>query len=232
MEWDDEAIAAYSDGELHTLVQYRFEDALDGDATLRARVERERMLKARVNGHFDSVLEEPVPAPLLAMLDRAGEAQIVPIGQARQGRRLARSVWVPTALAASLLLGLFGGKFLAAPDGVSGMPIAGGELAGVLDTQLASAPAEEAGTQVGVTFRDGDGRVCRTFDGSEMAGLACRENRGWQLEMITRGSGSQGEGYQQASSGSMLVLQFAQERMAGEPFDEIEERTSRDGGWR
>jgi hypothetical protein len=232
MEWDDEAIAAYSDGELHTLVQYRFEDALARDVTLRARLERERKLKGRVSGHFDEVLEEPVPAPLLAMLGNPGGAEIVRIGQARHGRRLTRSVWVPAALAASLVLGLFGGKFLAAPGGVSEMPVAGGELARVLDTQLASAPAQEATTRVGVTFRDGDGRVCRTFDGSEVAGLACREERGWQLEMITRGSGLQGEGYQQASSGSMLVLQSAQERMAGEPFDEIQERTSRGSGWR
>jgi len=232
MEWDDEAIAAYSDGELHMLVQYRFEDALERDATLRARLERERMLKARVSGHFDAVLEEPVPARLMAMLDREGGAEIVPIGQARQGRRLARSLWVPAALAGSLVLGLVGGHFLAGAGGVSAMPVAGGELARALDTQLASAPAPEAATRIGVTFRDGEGRICRTFDGSQVAGLACRGDRRWQLEMITRGSGPQGEGYRQAASDTLLVLQSAQERMAGEPFDEMQERSAREAGWR
>ena len=45
--------------------------------------------------------------------------------------------------------------------------------------------------------------------------------------MMAPGSGRQGPGYQQATSGPMLVLQAAQERMAGEPIGEDEERRFR-----
>lgn len=232
MEWDDEAIAAYADGELHTLVRHRFEEALERDETLRARLAADRMLRARVSGHFDAVLEEPVPASLLALFDTPRGADVVPLKQPGRQRRLAPRLWVPAALAASLVLGLFGGQFLTGQGTVSQLPRAGGELARALDTQLASAPAEVATTRIGVTFRDSEGRLCRTFDGTEVAGLACRKEQGWQIEMMTRGSGAGGQGYQQASSDSLLVLEAAQERIAGEPFDEAQERSSRDRGWR
>ena len=111
------------------------------------------------------------------------------------------------------------------------MPVAGGALAEALDTQLASASATSGHTRVGTTFHGADGRVCRTFDGADVAGFACRDGSSWQIEMMAPGSGRQGSGYQQATSGAMLVLQAAQERMVGEPVGEEEERRLRDTGW-
>lgn len=232
MEWDDELIAAYADGELHTLIEDRFEEALALDEVLRGRVEREKMLRSRLGGHFDSVLGEPVPEPLRAMLETKPTAPVVSIEDARQRRRLPRQAWVPAAIAASLAVGLFGGQLIDGQGGVSSMPVAGGGLAKALDTQLASAPATSGDTRIGTTFRDGEGRVCRTFDGADVAGFACRDGGAWRIEMMAPGSGGQGPGYQQATSGPMLVLQAAQERMAGDPIGEDEERRLRDTGWR
>lgn len=230
MEWDDELIAAYADGELHTLIQDRLEDALARDDALRARVEREKMLRVRLGGHFDSVLDEPVPDRLRAILDESPIAEVVPIEAARR-RRLLQRAWVPTAIAASLAVGLFGGQFLASESGVSTLPLASGELAQALDTQLASAPATNGNIRVGTTFRDQEGHLCRTFDGSEVAGFACRGGGSWRIEMLAPGSGAGGAGFQQASSGAMLVLQAAQDQMAGEPLGDHEERRLRDSGW-
>ena len=232
MDWDDEMIAAYADGELHTLVQWRFEDAMSRDDDLRARVEREKMLRARLGGHFDPVLDEPVPERLRTMLEAPVNAEVVPIEQARRRRRLPQRAWIPAAMAASLAVGLFGGQFLSGGGGISTLPAADGALSQALDTQLASAPAGADSTRIGTTFRDGEGRVCRTFDGAEVAGFACRSGDAWRIEMLAPGSGSQSSGYQQATSGAMLVLQAAQERMAGDPLGEDEERRLRDSGWR
>jgi len=232
MEWDDELIAAYADGELHTLVQDRFEEALGRNEALRARVEREKMLRARLGGHFDPVLDEPVPETLRAILEAKPATPVTSIADARERRRLPRQAWIPAAMAASLAVGLFGGQLIVGRDGVSSMPLAEGGLAEALDTQLASAPAASGDTRIGTTFRDGEGRVCRTFDGAEVAGFACRDDRAWRIEMLAPGSGRPGSGYQQATSGAMLVLQAAQERMAGEPVHENEERRLRDSGWR
>ncbi|WP_166040671.1 anti-sigma factor [Sphingosinicella sp. YJ22] len=229
MEWDDELVAAYADGELHSLIQDRFEEALQRDDALRARVEREKMLRARLGGHFDPVLDEPVPDALRGMLAPRPAADVVSLDAHR--RRPDRA-WVPTAIAASLVVGLFGGQYLASGGGISTLPAAGGDLAQALDTQLASAPATAGATRIGTTFRDGEGRLCRTFDGADVAGFACRDGRAWRIEMLAPGSGAQASGYQQASSGAMLALQAAQERMAGEPLGEEEERRVRDAGWR
>lgn len=230
MEWDDELIAAYADGELHTLIQDRLEDALARNDALRARVEREKMLRARLGGHFDPVLDEPLPERLQAMLQPSPGAEVVPIEAARR-RRLPQRAWIPTAIAASLAVGLFGGQFLGRESGVSTLPLASGELAQALDTQLASAPATGGNIRVGTTFRDEEGRLCRTFDGSEVAGFACRGGGAWRIEMLAPGSGGGDAGYQQASSGTMLVLQAAQDRMVGEPLGDQEERRLRDSGW-
>jgi len=232
MDWDDELIAAYADGELHTLIQDRFEEALERDDDLRARVDREKMLRVRLGGHFGPVLDEPVPARLNEMLEMKPGADVVPIERARSRKGFPRATWIPAGMAASLAIGLFGGRFLVSESGVSTLPSAGGELAQALDTQLASAPATAGDTRIGTTFRDGAGRVCRTFDGSQMAGFACRDNGAWRIEMLAPGSGAQASGYQQAGSGAMLVLQAAQDRMAGEPLDESEERSLRDSEWR
>ena len=232
MDWDDELIAAYADGEMHSLVQDRFDEALARDDDLRERVEREKMLRARLGSHFDPVLDEPVPEALREMLEAPPRAEVVSIETARQRRGLPSRAWISAAMAASLAVGLFGGQYLSGAGGISTLPTADGALAEALDTQLASAPEAASATRIGTTFRDGDGRLCRTFDGAEVAGFACRDGGAWQIEMLAPGSGRQDAGYQQATSGSTLVLQAAQERMAGEPVGEEEERRLRDSGWR
>jgi len=232
MEWDDELIAAYADGEMHSLIEERFEGALARDEGLHARLEQEKRLRARLRGRFDPVLDEPVPDGLRAMLEAPPSAEVVPIETARRRRGLATRAWIPAAMAASLAVGLFGGQFLPGGGGISTLPTADGALAEALDTELASAPTTAGATRIGTTFRDGEGRLCRTFDGADVAGFACRAGSVWQIEMLAPGSGRQDGGYQQATSGAMMVLQAAQERMAGEPLGEEEERRLRDSGWR
>ncbi len=232
MSVDDEMLMAYLDGELDEIRRARIEQALGGDPALRRRLETQRRLRERLSAHYAPALDEPVPDRFRRML----ELDVADLDSARAGARLRWPVWQSfAALAATLVLGVFVGQSL--PDtgpvrSEGGAIYARGELAAALDTQLASAPPADARTRVGVTFARADGRFCRTFEAAALAGLACRADDKWQLVM-TAASPPQADGeYRQAASGSALVLQAAQEMMAGEPLDAAAERRAQASGWR
>lgn len=233
MAIDDDMLMAFVDGELDEVNRARVERAVAEDPALKARLEQQRRLRERLAAHYGPVAEGDVPERFRALL----ETNVVALPTARVGP--ARPLWQTlTALAATLLLGLAIGRTLLAPGASGpfavegGTMVARGELATALDTQLASAQAQDAPTRIGVSFTNNDGRACRTFDSSAAAGVACRGDNGWQVMMTAAGSGRQQSDYRQAGSANLLVQQAAQEMMAGEPFDDAAERRARDSGWR
>ena len=229
MAIDDDMLMAFADGELDEISRARVERAVAEDADLRSRLERHQRLRATLAGHY--AMEAEVPERFRALLD----ANVVDFA-ATHARR-AHPLWQTlAALAATLLLGLALGRTLLVPTNADGPQdgtlIARGSLATALDTQLASAQAPDAATRIGTSFAASDGRLCRTFDSAALAGLACRDERGWQLMMTATGTGAARTDYRQASSLSPLVAQAAQEMMTGEPLDAAAERRARDAGWR
>jgi plasmid stability protein len=234
----DETLIAFADGELTGIRRAELERALAEDPELRSRLERQQRLRARIAGHYAPVEDEPVPDRLTAMLaaseDHPADDNVVDFAAAKQRR--ARPLWQSlTALAATLVLGLLAGQMLPGGEGgpvavESGRMVARGDLADALDRRLAG--DQGGATRIGVSFAAADGRFCRTFDGAEMSGLACRGDAGWQLVATAPGTGAAGAEYRQASSGNALVLGAAQEMMAGEPLDVAGERRARDSGWR
>jgi anti-sigma factor RsiW len=233
MAIDDDLLMAFVDGELDDVSRARIERAVAEDPALKARLEQQQRLRATLAAHYGPVAEEEVPERFRAML----ETNVVAMPTAQP--RIVRPLWQNlTALAATLVLGLAIGRTLLAPAPATG-PIAveggtmmaRGELAQALDTQLASAQAQGAATRIGVTFANNDGRACRTFDSQAAAGIACRNDSGWQVMMTAAGSGRQQTDYRQAGSENLLVQQAAQEMMAGEPYDDAAERRARDSGW-
>jgi hypothetical protein len=229
---DDDLLMAFADGELDDLTRARVERAMAADPALRAQLEQQQKLRATLAAFYGPAAEEEVPERFRAMLD----TKVVDFAAAKARR--ARPLWQDlAALAATLLLGLALGRALlmpaAGPVGTeNGTMVARGPLADALDSQLASAQAPDAATRIGISFAAADGRLCRSFDGAAMAGIACRGDRGWELMMTTAGSGAPHPEYRQAGSANPLVAQAAQELMAGEPFDASAERQARDSGWR
>lgn len=226
MTFDDARLMAWLDGELDAAEGAEVEAAIAADPALAARVEEQRRLRDRLRAHYGPVADEPVPERLSALL----ETNVVAFSPRRPSSRPA---WqLPAAIAASLVLGLFGGRLLPGGDGPvaldAGRLEARGALASALDAQLASDQRAEAETRIGISFARADGRWCRTFEGVALSGLACRDAGGWQLVMTDEGRGAQG-GYRQAGSGR--ILGAAQEMMAGEPLDAAGERAARDSGW-
>lgn len=154
-------------------------------------------------------------------------------------RRRPRAGWPAYALAASLAALAVSLWLRPAPGPVvvdDGTLVARGTLARGLDTVLASAPAEPGGVAVGLSFRDADGRVCRSFvqrDAGGIAGLACRDGDRWTLPVVSAADGVGGGELRQASSVVPPEVQAAIDaRLQGDVFDAAQERAARDAGWR
>lgn len=236
MAHDPETIMAYVDGELAPADAQAFEAEMASDPALTKQVAAERALRARLGARFDAVLDEPVPDRLAALLQPKGE--VIDFAAAKEQRERRR--WLPGwanagAVAASLAVGVVGGQMLVrAPAMVAsrdGGLYAGPKLEKALDTQLASVQPTDAPIRIGLTFRDGGGAVCRTFDGEGLAGVACHSGKDWTVRRTIADEVQPGAtDYRQASSAAAMAA--AQEIMAGEPFDAAQEKAARDKGWR
>jgi hypothetical protein len=142
------------------------------------------------------------------------------------------------AIAASLAVGVLAGQ-LAWPKGSGivesreGVLVARADLAKALDVQLASAQQGQGEIRIGVSFRDGAGAYCRTFEAQSLSGIGCRTTDGWRLPVThSAGESATNGGYRQAGSGDPLILQAATTMMRGAPLDADLERKARDKGWR
>lgn len=230
MTVDPEMLHAYLDGELDVAAKREVEAAIENDASLRAEVEEQRRLRERLRAHFDPLVDAPIPDRFQVLL----EPKVIDLAAARRNRWW--SGWLmPTAMAASLVLGIAIGQLVPSRgpfDTVDGILVARGPLAEALDSQLASTQPSDAPTRIGVSFARNDGAFCRTFLSTNMSGLACREGNIWRVIATAPAPGAQSGDYRQASvAESPIVLQTAQEMMAGEPLDAAGEMRARNTRW-
>lgn len=218
----EERLIAYVDGELSAADRTAFEAELAADPSLAAQVEQQRRLRERIAAVYAPVVEEPVPERLTLAATAAND---------RGGFRPLH--WA--AMAASLVAGVLVG--FAAPHDRGGLAVrdgsvtARGDLARALDDRLAS----EAGPiRVGLSFRDGRGAYCRTFQSEpdRLAGLACRDNGRWVARTTTAWTAATSPEYRTAGADiPPAVLASVDEVIAGEPLDATAERAARDGNW-
>jgi anti-sigma factor RsiW len=242
MSFSDETLMAYADGELDAATRAQIEAALATDADLAQRIARQRQLRTRLQAAFDPVLEEPLPPRLLESAQRfpgAGRADnAVPL------RRTPASRWSWSqwgAMAASLLLGALVAGLLLAPTGGplitrDGQMLAGGTLARALTVQLAGRQPPDAPVQIGVSFRARSGLYCRSFvlrDRMALAGLACRAQGAWQVQMLAAVAAPPGTGAYRSAGSAMppALAQSIDALIAGEPLDAQAEAAARERGW-
>jgi anti-sigma factor RsiW len=207
MRFSDEMLMAYADGELDLVARAEIEAAMAVDPEIARSVERHRALRGRVQAAYQGVLDEPVPAQLANFV------------------------------AAPVTLGLFVGAFLLrgpeAPyvESDAGL-VARGELAYALTGQLAS-DAGAGEVRVGISFRERGGAYCRTFRlqrDAPLAGLACRTDEEWRLQVLAAAAPEEGE-VRGAAAMPMAVLQAVDAVIDGEPLDARAEAEARDAGW-
>ena len=256
MNFSDETLMAYVDGELDDEVRAQVAAAIATDAEVAQRIARHEALNLSIRTAYAGVLDEPVPAEFVRTARTAAsggrgnnvsdlaDARVARSAkpQAERPRRVLRE-W--GAIAASLIVGLIlGQRFLGSGDAEpfatqAGDLLARGVLAQALSSELASAPTPGASTRIGISFRARSGEYCRTFalGGNEardhaLAGLACREHGRWRIDALAPSVTGMTAGYRMAGAAlPKAVLQAMDEQIAGEPLDARGEAAARQHEW-
>ncbi len=225
-------IVAYVDGELDDAARAEVETAAAADPAVAAGIAAHRRLRTQLAAAFGPVADEPVPDWLLRATPPAeaeAEAEVIAFKpRAVPGRPMVMQF---AAMAACLVAGVLltfavttpRGDFAATSTGL----IARGALKQALTRQLAADDTVAGQPRIGLTFRDDEGALCRTFTTTANEGLACRQAGDWRIEIASRAASSP----EFTQAGSPLLIQAVEARIAGEPFDAAAEKQSRDKGW-
>jgi anti-sigma factor RsiW len=247
MNWSDETLMAYVDGEADAAASAAIEQAAASDAALAARIERMRRLRAAVHAAYAPVLDEPVPDRLLAALQAAPAAPNVIDLAARRAAKTAaprpRWSWFEWgAMAASVLLGVALGAVALREPGEPivaerGGLVARAALAQALSAQLAQDLPTDAPVRIGLSFVSKAGEYCRTFSLAQrapVAGLACRSGDDWRVIVVVQDeSAAAPDRYRMAATPlPRAVLDAVDAAIAGDPLDAEAERAARERGWR
>ncbi len=260
MSFSDETLMAYADGELAEPEFSEVERAVRSDPAVAARVAQHQTLRADVFAAFAAVADEPVPPRLMAAALPGKVADLGAVRAARAGgvhhatpsasaaaghaerRRWSWLEWggVAASLAVGVLVGslvLGGGAREGAGDaaiavaGANGALVAQGPLATALSQQ--SAGAGGGAVDIGVSFVDKDGALCRSFTMRQSAGLACRGGDQWRLVMMTEAAkGGSGDYRQAGSAMPPAVLEAIDARIAGTTLDAQGEQAAKQRGWK
>ncbi|MBU3974262.1 MAG: hypothetical protein KKE42_10755 [Alphaproteobacteria bacterium] len=238
--YDDETLMRRVDGELSPEAGAALDAAAAGDLALAARLATLRSLRTRVREAVPLasdprdrdlarlIAAAPGPSPLAGrLLDRLRDAFSPPRAPLWAG--LAAACFV-----VGLSIGWLGGDRAGAGFTVDrGGVIADAGLVRVLDSRLTSDGADADGRAVGLTFRDAEGRWCRTFQAGEagVAGMACREDGGWTMQALAPFHASSGELRTAAADIPAPVLAAVDAAIAGDALDAAAETAARDAGW-
>jgi len=244
MTLSDEVLMAYADGELDIQTREQVEEAITKDPEIARRVASHKALRDALRSSFDPVLDEPVPDRLVAAARASSPApsypRVVPL---RRHSAAARSWPKWAAIAASFVLGalvLQFGSNLHISGSITerdGQLLASGALEQALSNQLTKNQPARAPVQIGVSFRSKDGNYCRTFQlrqATSLAGLACREENKWRVEILARADASPAGNPEYRPAGSALpssVIQAVNETIAGDPLDADAEGDARKRQW-
>lgn len=239
--FDDEILMLRIDGELTPEAAAAIDAAAAGDPTLARRLERMRDLRALAREAFPAA-PDPRDADLARMI-AAGAPRTAPWRGLADVLREAFSLrHVPVwggAAAACFVVGLTVGwlgqdrapaGFTVASDGT----IADAALVRVLDRGLAVDGADGEGRAVSLTFRDGTGRWCRTFQAAKdgVFGLACRHDGDWRIQALAPFQASESEVRTAGADTPPAVLAAVDALIAGDTLDAAAETQARDAGWR
>ena len=242
--WDEAQIHAYVDGAMDASSAARLEADSHGDALLAARIARQRDLRRQLQAAFDPVLDEPVPQRLRDTI-AAQPAVVADLQKVRaaRGASTSRRRWaLPEwgAIAATLVFGMLLGSLLFRPAGslpvetVQGQLVAAGALDAALSTQPSGATTPTA-LSIGLSFRVADGSYCRTFSLRGGAGLACRRQDHWAVQLLedsSVGPADSGDFRQAASALSPAMLGAIGALGAGDVLTPEQEQAQLRAGWK
>lgn len=238
--FDDETLMRRVDGELSPEAGAAVDAAAVGDAALAARLAVLRRTRAVAAEAFP-IGVDPRDADLARLIARGAPMKARPFEGWLDGMRQAftpkhAALWGGLATACFVVgvsVGVLGDRtpagFAVGSDGA----IADAGLVKVLDHRLAADGADAQGRAIGLTFRDGQGRWCRTFEADKagVAGLACRADDRWTMQALAPFHAG-GEVRQASSDTPAVVLAAVDATIAGETLAASEEAQARTGGWK
>lgn len=240
---------AYADGELDADTRREIEAAMAQDQAIAAEVARHRALRDELRGAFSGVLGESVPSRLIETAETAPAKRgtpVVDLAAARAVRegRPARQRWSwPewTSIAASLLIGVLGGRALLQSESANlvatdaGHLVAAGALASALSAEVGEASDTVERVDIGFSFRAKDGNYCRTFalPKDSAAGVACRQEERWRIEALAAANGTgEASSYRQAGTAlPPMILAVVETTIAGDALSAEEEAEARARNW-
>lgn len=239
--YDDETLMRRVDGELSPEAGAAIDAAAASDPALAARLEALRSLRTLAREALP-IAPDPRDRDLARMI-AAGSPAASPASPLIERLRAAFAprhapIWAGLAAACFVLglsIGWLGGG--EADRGFTvdrGGAIADAGLIRVLDTRLTADGADAEGRAVGLTFRDAEGRWCRTFQSEEarVAGLACRETDSWRLRALAPFSPVAGDLRTAAADIPAPVLAAVDAAITGDALDAAAEAGARDAGWK
>ncbi|MGO4411305.1 MULTISPECIES: hypothetical protein [unclassified Brevundimonas] len=238
---DDDTLMRRIDGELSPREAEQVDAAALAYPEVAARLEDMRRLRATAREAFPVAADPRDQA--LARLIAAGAAQsrspLAGLGRALADASTPRraALWgglATAAFAGGVLLGPYLGQADRGFAVGAGGALKNAGLVRVLDTRLAADGADADGRSVGLTFRDDEGRWCRTFraDEARLAGLACRGHDGWAMQALAATDGAASEVRTAAADTPDAVLAAVDAVISGETLDAPAEARARDAGWR
>jgi len=229
---DQEQFFAWLDGELEGEAAAIVEARVAADPALTEQARAHRRMEQQLRGAFDPLMAAPVP-------DRIANPPL-DFAAARE-RRAMNLGGIPqwAAMAATLALGIGLGTVAGDRGGQSPVAIEGGrmiavaELGDALDLQLASAGDRRSATRIGLSFRDKENVLCRSFEAEATAGLACREGEQWRIEALYGvDTAPAANDYRMAADTDPRLAALIDKIIAGEPLDAAGERAAQANGWR
>lgn len=241
MSIDDLTLMAFVDGELSAAERATVEAAMAADPSLRARADAFRMARSAARDAFP-IAPDPRDAALAALIAGSGKAAAPGMAERLRGwfgglsmPQVATWGALATAcFAAGIAVGVLG------PSDDTGFAldrqggIADAELVKVLDQRAAADGADAQGRAVGLTFRASDGRWCRSFQSADdgVAGLACRQDKGWRAEAVAPFAASAGEIRTASSETPPAVLAAVDALIDGDTLDAAAEQDAIRNRWR
>ncbi|HEX8232985.1 MAG TPA: hypothetical protein VF559_06550 [Caulobacteraceae bacterium] len=240
--YSDEMLTRFLDGECTGTEATEIETTVNADPALAARLEAMTARDGLLREVFDETLG-PVPTKLTEALEAPRSAEVLPF-RARP-RQAAWTGWtgLAAASAAALAIGALGGANFARQPTPLIAPSADGlaaqaTLASALSTARSGQAAEVAGGKltVALSFKAGDGRLCRQFqlgfDRGAGAGVACRSGEEWKIEGWAPAA-SQDAGFQAAAGPAEgPVAQIVDSLGVDETLDAGAESRAIAGGWK
>ena len=243
MNYSDEELMAYVDGQLSAEEAKAIKAAVELDSDLQAKVNEFETTRQLLSHAFDEIIDEPIPQRLLDLLEvkpsvepKSETAEVVSLAKHRETKSFFMRPMQQVATAASVALiigGVVGHQFGSSQTSTlehrlvqadAGFVVAGNPLHEALE----STPSHEihhVNTGVGdmimpiMSFKAVDDRYCREFeinaDSSISMGVACRIAGQWHVEVLLA-AGQRAEGsleYQPASGYSEDALNAVIDRM-------------------